>query len=65
MYGYNPFDEEDASYDLGKKLKPALSVSSKIISLHEVWPGEGVSYGHKYTFGDREIVGTVPFGYAE
>ncbi len=65
MYWYTPLDEEDPYFFLGKKLNPALSITSRVISLHEVWPGEGVSYGHKHTFDHREIVGTVPFGYAE
>lgn len=65
MYGYNPLDKDDSLYEVGQKLKPALSVTSRIISLHQVWPGDGVSYNHKHIFSDREIVGTVPFGYAE
>lgn len=65
MYGYNPLDIEDPLYTIGKKLNPALSVNSRVISLHEVWPWEWVSYGHKHKFSDREIIWTVPFGYAE
>lgn len=65
MYGYNPLVEDDPYFFLGKKLSPALSITSRVISLHEVWPGEGISYWHKHVVKDREIVGTVPFGYAE
>lgn len=65
MYGYNPLDLEDPLYVKGKELRPALSVTSRVISLHEVWPWEGVSYGHTHKFSDREMVGTIPFGYAE
>lgn len=65
MYGYNPLSEDDPLYAIWKELRPSLSVNSRIISLHEVWPWEWVSYWHTHTFNDREIVGTVPFGYAE
>lgn len=65
LYGYNPLSEEDPSYKLWDSLQPALSVVSRVISLHKVWPGEGVSYGHKHIFDHREIVWTIPFGYAE
>lgn len=65
MYGYNPLEKEDPFYNLWKELNPALSLRSRVISLHQVWPGEWVSYGHTHKFNDREIIGTVPFGYAE
>jgi len=44
MYGYNPLAEDDPYFFLGKKLSPALSITSRVVSLHEVWPGEGISY---------------------
>lgn len=44
---------------------PVLSVTSRVMSLQLVRPGDGVSYGHSYKPSDREIVATVPFGYAE
>jgi len=65
MYWYNPLEESDSYYNLWEKLLPALSITSRIISLHEVWPWEWVSYGHKHKFDNREIVWTVPFGYSE
>lgn len=65
LYWYNPLSKEDPFYEFGKKLLPALSVWSRVISKHLVWPGDGVSYNHKYQVKDREISCTVPFGYAE
>ncbi len=65
LYGYSPFEEEHPAYKSSQKLIPALSIKSRIVSLHEVWPGDGVGYGHKYIPEHREIIGTVPFGYAE
>jgi alanine racemase len=54
-------DSDDSYYRLGKQLKPALSVISRVVSLHTVWPGDGISYNHKHTFSEREVVATVPF----
>lgn len=65
VYGYNPLEKNDPYYPLWKELRPALSIISRVVSLHEVWPGEWVSYSHKHVFDHREIIGTVPFGYAE
>jgi alanine racemase len=65
MYGYSPLQTEDPVFPLTKKLLPALSISSRVISLHKVWPWDGVSYGHTYVFEGRELVGSAPFGYAE
>lgn len=65
LYGYSPLDQDDAAYDLTKKLRPALELWSTVVSTHVVWPGDGVSYGHKHTHKDREIVAAIPFGYAE
>jgi len=65
LYGYNPFHSEDAAYKKWTNLFPVLSVTSRIVSLQTVRPGEGVSYHHEYRPYDKEIIATVPFGYAE
>jgi hypothetical protein len=33
-------EEGDEFYDLGKELLPSMSIVSRVVSLHEVWPGE-------------------------
>ena len=36
IYGYNPLLPSDEFYDKGVKLKPALSIKSKIVAIQEV-----------------------------
>lgn len=65
LYGYNPLSSEDPLYKKWMNLLPILSVTSRVISVQTIRPGQWVSYHHEYTPSDREIVATVPFGYAE
>lgn len=65
LYGYNPLAPEDAHYKKWNELSPVLSVTSRIISLQTVWPGTWVSYNYEYMPSDKELIATVPFGYAE
>ncbi len=65
LYGYNPLHTEDPLYKKGNNLAPILSVTSRVMSLQTIWPGEWVSYHHDYKPHDKELVATVPFGYAE
>jgi len=65
LYGYNPLRIDDPLYKHGNNLLPMLSVTSRVISLQTIWPGEGVSYHHEYRPSDKETIATVPFGYAE
>ncbi|MCX6825226.1 MAG: alanine racemase [candidate division SR1 bacterium] len=65
LYGYNPLNPQDSLYKHGNNLLPVLSISSRVISLQTVWPGEGVSYHHDYRPSDKQNIATLPFGYAE
>lgn len=65
LYGYNPLRETDPMYKIWMHLLPVLSITSKIISLQDIRPWEGVSYNHMYVSTTKEIIGTIPFGYAE
>jgi len=65
LYGYNPLHPQDPLYKHGNGLVPVLSITSRVMSLQTIWPGDGVSYHHEYLPRDREIAATVPFGYAE
>jgi alanine racemase len=65
LYGYNPLRSDDPLFKYGNNLLPVLSITSRVISLQTIWPGEWVSYHHEYRPSDRETVATVPFGYAE
>ncbi|MBP7841364.1 alanine racemase [Patescibacteria group bacterium] len=40
LYGYNPLQPSDEFYDNGRKLKPALSITSRLIAMHDVPAGQ-------------------------
>ncbi len=65
LYGYNPLRSDDPLYKKWNNLLPVLSITSRVISLQTVWPGEWVSYQYEYKPYDKETIATVPFGYAE
>jgi alanine racemase len=65
LFGYNPLKSEDKAFLLGKKLKPVMTITSRVVGLHDVWPGDGVSYNHTWKAGEKEHVAVIPFGYAE
>ncbi|MGX6979419.1 alanine racemase [Vagococcus elongatus] len=62
MYGVNPSGDTLA---LPYKLKPALSLKSKLIFVKQVFPGDTISYGATYTAREEEWIGTLPIGYAD
>lgn len=65
LFGYNPLNSDDKAYLLGKKLKPAMTISTRVVCLHDVWPGDWVSYNHSRKASEKEYVAVLPFGYAE
>lgn len=69
LYWYNPFEDKKHKslkyLDNLKRLKPALEVYSKIISIQILSKWEGVSYNHKYIAKEKETIATIPFGYME
>lgn len=46
-------------------LKPALSVTSTVVGVRELNPGDSVSYNHTFTATKKMRLGVVPFGYYE
>ncbi|MEI8009269.1 MAG: hypothetical protein WCI00_08095 [bacterium] len=40
LYGYNPLDIQDSLYKHGNNLLPVLSITSRVMSLQTVRPGE-------------------------
>ena len=46
-------------------LEPVLSLRTKIMALHEVAAGEGVSYGGLWRPARKALVATLPIGYAD
>lgn len=61
LYGVPP------SFKIKKvlKLKPVMSLKTKIHSLKELPKGHGVSYGHTYRMRKKGKVGIIPIGYGD
>ena len=62
VYGLPPFDAPDKT-DI--KLKPVMSMKSKIVQLKKVGQGFHVSYGGTHITGKDTVIATVPVGYAD
>ncbi|ABB75408.1 alanine racemase [Nitrosospira multiformis ATCC 25196] len=62
LYGSSPLAHTTAE-QLG--LQPAMTVSSRIISVQTLRPNDGVGYGHAFRAGSSMRVGIVAGGYAD
>lgn len=62
IYGQNP---SGSALSLPYELKPALSLKSALIQVKEIEKGDTVGYGASYQASQKEIIGTVPIGYAD
>lgn len=63
LYGYYP--SKYVEKQSAARLKPSVSLSSEIVGVHTLEPGDSVSYGKKYTATERETIATLPIGYAD
>ena len=59
MYGLSPKD------DMGMRLKPALTLKTKVVFVKRVPKGQGVSYGHIYVTNKSTTIVTLPIGYGD
>ncbi len=59
IYGISPFADEKYG------LKPVMSLRSKIIKIHFIRSGEGVSYNQTWKADRDSVIGVVPIGYAD
>jgi len=62
LYGCSPFPDESAE-KLG--LKPAMTLTSELIAVKELRPGDSVGYGCTFTASEPTRVGMVACGYAD
>jgi alanine racemase len=62
LYGATPFADQSAA-ELG--LKPAMTLSSQIIAVQNLQPGQSVGYGQRFTAERPTRVGVVACGYAD
>ena len=58
LYGYG--EEPTAG-----ALRPAMRLETIISHVHNLLPGEGVSYGGTYAAGESRLLATLPIGYAD
>lgn len=64
LYGGNPFHGTEREA-LGRGLRPAMSVKTRILSVHGLRAGQSVSYGCTYTAPEDKTVAIVAAGYAD
>ncbi len=62
LYGNSPLAIQ---HDNAQALRPVMTLSSTIISLHEVKPGESVGYGATWTAQQPSRIATVTIGYGD
>ena len=63
LYGSSPFPQDASAESLG--LRPAMTLSSQLIAVHELAAGERVGYGGLFTAEKPMRIGTVACGYAD
>lgn len=59
LYGFQDVPYPDV------KLKPALSLRSKVVHVKQPLAGSGISYGKTYVTTGHEWIATIPIGYAD
>ena len=59
IYGLHPKE------GLALRLRPALSLKTKIVFFKKVPKGQGISYGHTYVTKKDTTVVTLPIGYGD
>jgi alanine racemase len=62
LYGASPFADRSAD-QLG--LRPAMTLSSQLISVRTIAAGASVGYGYRYTANETQRIGVVACGYAD
>ena len=62
LYGCSPFANRSAE-SLG--LKPVMTLTSEIIAMQRLHPGERVGYGFSYEAAGERAIGVVACGYAD
>ncbi|HUG59091.1 MAG TPA: alanine racemase, partial [Candidimonas sp.] len=62
LYGASPFADQSAD---ALCLRPAMTLSAKLISVRNIPAGEGIGYGHTFTSTEPMRIGVVSCGYAD
>jgi alanine racemase len=65
LYGYNPLSIDHEMHNKLAQLRPALTLTSKIVTVKDLKKGDKVSYNGTFT-ADRDVrIGVLPLGYYE
>ena len=59
LYGASPSEEVPLN------LSPVMKLKTVVSHLHDLLPGEAVSYGGKFSAADAREIATLPIGYAD
>jgi alanine racemase len=62
IYGVNPFEEH---HPVADELRPALTLSSRVVAIRTLAPGAGIGYGHDWVAARPTRVGIVAMGYGD
>jgi alanine racemase len=65
LYGYNPNGYLPKEVFHGKKLKPVMTLKTKVAYFKVVQAQTGISYNHTYTTGKQTRIVTLPIGYGD
>lgn len=63
LYGASPFPQDESAQALG--LRPVMTLSSRLIAVHELVAGERVGYGGIFTAERPMRIGVAACGYAD
>ncbi len=64
LYGLYPDFPQD-NIGFRPDLKQVLSLKGRIVHIHDINNGDGVSYGYTYRASDKRKIATIPIGYAD
>ncbi len=62
LYGASPLNTFDGD---GLDLVPVMSLTSEIMAIHDVPPGEGPGYGQRWIAEKPALIGTISVGYGD
>lgn len=66
LYGGTPFEDGLLSHSAaGLGLRPAQSLTSRVIAVQEISPGDAVGYGARWRANRRSRIGVLAAGYAD
>lgn len=61
LYGYSPVSIEE----INNKLKPAMSIKTKLLYVRKLLAGSPISYGRTFITKRDSKIGVIPVGYAD